>query len=270
MKSLKGVCWLVIKSSPLSRNVLLKNILANRFPSIKFEYLRFHSTLFQRLAKNKGFDGVIAELKNLSEKNLPLFDRLLKKFQNSEVIFILSPKAYQVLNQKRKKSLHRSFFLLSELKSLDYLTTLPRLVEEVALRKRLKHENELLQKLFKQNWEGPIPEEFEEPEALQETPKQGIRLVIRNWNQLTRSFNEIAELECSQMISRSLASTVRGSDRVLRSKDNEYLILLENVDARQLRQCVTRLSRSLEKMQIRANSKPMNLNFALESISERP
>jgi hypothetical protein len=268
VRALKGVRWLVIKTPPLSRNfILLKSILSSRFPHIKFEYQRFQKSLNSKISNMTGVDGVIAVLKNFEADQIALFDRLTKKFSRSEIIFVLSPKTYQILQRRRKKALDRSLFLLSEIKCLDYIAALPRLINEVSLRHRLRRENDELQKLFRQNWDGPLPEEFKEegwsdPVITSERDHQ-IAIRFMNWSKISKDLGQVAELEFDQIIQRVLSSSIRGSDRVMRRKQNEYLLFFNDVDTRQLQKCKQRLSKSLKALQLSANNKRIPLRFQL-------
>jgi len=264
---MKGVSWLVVKSPPLARNLtLLKTILSNRFPTIKFDYQRFHEESLKKVKSHTSVDGVIAILKSLQDSHLAAFDRLTKRFAGSELIFVLSPKTYQLLNQRRKKILHRSLFVLSDMKCLDYVAALPRLVEEVSFRHRLKKENEVLQALFKQNWDGPIPASIDlNPEDFSPKPKQKVVIQLRNWKQLAKSMGSIAEIEFDQMILRLLSSHIRGSDQVLRQNENEYIVLLEDIEAKNLKRCVKRISNSLRSVRFETNTKKVPLRFRLNS-----
>ncbi len=260
MEALKGVRWLVLKTPPLSRNlVLLKSILSSRFPQIDFEYKRFQKPLFSKIKKVTGVDGIIAVLKNFETAQLPLFDQLVKKFSRSEIIFVLSPKTYQILNKKRKKTLNASLFLLSEVKCLDYITALPRLIDQVSVRHKLKRENEALQKLFRQNWEGPLPAEWTEsswhPQTLERHQPPQISIRLANWSQISKELGSIAEIEFDQMIQRLLSSNIRGGDRVMRRHQNEYLLLFSDLDKNQLKKCKQRLQQSLKELRLEANEK---------------
>ena len=143
----KGLSWIVVKSTPINRTPLLKTLLADRFPEYHFRYIRFNENNFKGRfgSAQTPPDGVVAELKKFQESSLPVFDKLCAEFRRSNIIFILSPKGYQLLNKRRKKKLHENIVVLSELKSLDYLIELPRLIDGVSLRLRLRKENEKLQ-----------------------------------------------------------------------------------------------------------------------------
>jgi len=265
VKAMKGVSWLVVKSPPLARHLtLLKTILSNRFPTIKFDYHRFHEESLKRIKARASIDGVIAIIKHFQESQLEAFDRLTKKFSGSEIIFVLSPKTYQLLNQKRKKVLHRSLFVLSEMKCVDYVAALPRLVEEISFRHQLKKENEVLQALFKQNWDGPIPASIDlNPEDFSPKAKQKVVIQLRNWNQISKSMGSIAEIEFDQMIFRLISSQIRGGDQVLRQNENEYIILLEDIESKNLKRCVKRISSSLKAVRFETNAKKIPLHFRL-------
>ncbi len=261
--------WLVVKTPPSYRNLeLLKSILSNRFPAIKFDYQGLQGSMFKKLTSANGFDGVIAVLKSFHEKNLPLYDRLLKKFAQSEIIFVLSPKTYQILNARRKNTLNRSLFLMSETKCLDYLATLPRFIEEVRLRHRLKRENEALQKMFRQNWDGPLPAEFELNEPDYPRTKRQLSIKIENWKRIAKHLSSVGEIEIDQAILRLLSSAIRSDDHVLRRNEDEYLVLLYDLESVQLKKCMKRISSALKGLQLEANEKTIPLRFKLSAQSQ--
>jgi GGDEF domain-containing protein len=133
------------------------------------------------------------------------------------------------------------------------------LIDQVSVRHKLKRENEALQKLFRQNWEGPLPAEWTEsswhPQTLERHQPPQISIRLANWSQISKELGSIAEIEFDQMIQRLLSSNIRGGDRVMRRHQNEYLLLFSDLDKNQLKKCKQRLQQSLKELRLEANEK---------------
>ncbi len=143
--------WTIIQSTHLPKSVFLKNILEKKFPSCSFIYRKFSSADFHK--KRKEFisgtcDGVISELKSIVGESLRLFDKIVREYRDVPHILVLTPMGYELLKKHRKKVLDRAMVILSETKSLDYLMQLPRFIEEVGVKHRLRAQNERLHKLI--------------------------------------------------------------------------------------------------------------------------
>jgi PleD family two-component response regulator len=275
-----GAGWVIIQSTPVTKSVFLKNLLEKRFPSYRFSYQRFAG--FKKAAiKLKKPDGVIAELKMLSSASLKTFDLLIKGFKDIPIILIVSPTGFQLLNQKRKKQLHSSLVALSETKSLDYLIQLPRLIEEVGRKKRLKAQNERLQRLMEKRF--PQINSFDparntnDPsqtrEVLGELMRQedrhsqcGLKITLRRWTDIKTNLGDTAQGEVVDLLSRMIQSVVRNSDRVLRAKENEFLIFLSNTDRRHLSKCKERLEQALSSLKIQSNQRERKIPFSISSM----
>lgn len=276
--------WVVIKSTPIARTPLLKSVLSKRFENIAFQYLRYSEAALTKewQSKSPPPQGVVAELKILSEKALPLFDQLLTNYKRTPVIFILSPKSYSLLNQKRRNRLYQQTLVLSELKSLDYLAQLPRLIDDVLLKKKLEAENKKLTELMKtqglrqQGFAADIPlgEEMPVDELLgtdtcpSRFSKKGLVIRLSKWHQLSEKLSSAAEAEIIAALSRLLAGAVRSSDRVLRSRDDEFIVFLSNIQKDQLRLCTQRVTHSLDQFQISADGRHIPLSFSIEALSK--
>lgn len=272
----------MIKSTPVQRTPLLKSLLSERFPQSEFHYYRFSESNLKKLSQLKNFhpDGLIAELKNIKDSSLKAFDRLCKHFRDLHMIFILSPLSYSLLNQRRKKVLNASTVILSELKSLDYLAQLPRVIDDIGLRIRLQNENRELQELMDKS--GLMPQAFAPSPPLSDqlptrtiyrTRKEngsgsGIRVKIQKWPQIKRYLNQSAQAEFIDTLSRLIAGAVRSSDRVLRSKENEFLVFLSNMDAHHLGICTQRIEDSLTRVELKANQTELQIPFSIQALRE--
>lgn len=287
VKDDQGASWIVVKSTTIDRTPLLKSLLADRFPQISFRYIRFNAKNFVPPAKSTPqVDGVIAELKTFQESDLETFDQLYKAYKKANMILILSPKAYQILNKRRKKKLHDHMLVISELKSLDYLAQLPRLIQEVGLRARLKEENKKLQEIMEQK--EPGPKSFAEPEpvelpvfsksvlnSLQERRENktrdsngGLRIKLGNWTRTKKKLSEAAQAEVIALFTRSLTRALRSSDRVLRSKENEFIVFLSNVNKKQVDHCTHRIQDTLSSVEIYSTDGKLNLPFKIDAIKD--
>ena len=153
---------------------------------------------------------------------------------------------------------------MSEIKCLDYFATLPRFIEEVSLRHRLRRQNETLQNLFKQNWDGPLPAEFDTVEET-EYPRVKKQVVVKfdNWKAVSQQLGTVAEVEFDQAVLRLISSSIRGGDHVLRRKDDEYLVLLHDVESAQLKKCIKRITSSLNGLRLETNNRKLALRFKL-------
>lgn len=267
--------WVVIKSSPLSRSHLLKALLERQFPQFCFQYFRFNKACF---GSTKGIDaairkqcvGVIAELKQLKSSTLAQFDHMVRQFAHKPLIFILSPQSFRVLSEKRKKILFENMMVISELKSLDYLTQLPRLMEEVSLRQKLQIENEKLLQLIN----SEISVDASLNRALndsQNVPTQkGLKIRLLKWNQIRSGLSNAAQTEILEAFTRMISRAVRSNDRVLHNRDNEFLVFLSNIDRTQQTRCVQRVKEKLSSIQISANTKEIRVPFSVDSIDQLP
>lgn len=267
--------WVVIKSSPLSKCHLLKGLLEKQYPQFHFHYYRFNKTYF---GSNQKIDqsirqqclGVIAELKQLKLSTLSYFDRLLKQFSKKPLILILSPQSFKILSEKRKTRLFQHMMIISELKSLDYLTQLPRLMDEVCLRQRLRQENEKLRKMIalESSIDDSLDRLIRSPENI--PTQKGLKITLLRWNQVREKIGKPAQSEVLEAVSRMISRAVRSSDRVLHSKDNEFLVFLSNIDRQQQSRCMQRVREKLSSIQISANTKDINVPFSIRSIDQLP
>jgi hypothetical protein len=276
--------WVIIQSTPVQKSVFLKNLLEKRFPSYSFSFHKFAN--FKKTAQGlKKPDGIIAELKTLTTGSLKLFDHMMKTFKDCPIILIINPHGFHLLNQKRKAALHSTVVALSETKSLDYLLQLPRLVEEVGRKKRLKAQNERLQRLVEKKF--PQISSFDPSKNLQfplqgreglgellsneDSPSQcGLKITLSSWTRLKAKLGDIAQVEVLDLLSRMIQQVVRNSDRVLRAKENEFLIFLSNTDTRNLSKCKDRLEEALKSVKIQFNKKDLRVPFSIASMDSHP
>lgn len=283
MQGLKGVEWVVLESSPHSKTVFLKDLLKKRFPHCNFNFHAFYDSKSAKKALKLRPSGVIAELKTFSQTSLKLFDRFFSDYREIPHILILSPAGFQLLNQKRKDKLHQAMIALSETTSLDYLIQLPRLIEEAGRKRLLKAQNERLQRLLKTHTPShsfgpsPLTEIVENRKAISEIIRSdcidgregqcGLRIQLRQWRRHSRQMGEIAQNEVLELISRLINKSVRNSDRVLRSKEDEFTIFLAHTDASHLTRCKERIERTLSEIRISTNQREVELPFSISPIN---
>jgi hypothetical protein len=273
--------WLVIQSSPSSKASFLRELLRKKFPTYSF----LHSKPFQdkkRLPKDS-FDGIILELKSLSKSTLSIYDKLNKTYRNNAKILVVTPNGYQLLNLRRKKALDHSLIILSETKSLDYILQLPRFIEEVGRKKRLRLQNERLQRLIRmrlphlQSFSGSLSDSISvntketirdllgEDARGRNNQQCGLKLKLKTWDKIRNILNSSAQTEVFDLIYRLIHGIVRNSDHVLRSAEDEFLIFLSNTQEANLSRCKERLERALKSFRIEANSQ--SLRFPVQIVS---
>lgn len=267
--------WVVIKSSPLSRSHLLRALLERQFPKIHFHYLRFNKLHFGPgkkidLKLRSNAHGVIAELKQLQKTGLSYFDRLVKQFVHQPIIFILSPESFSLLSATRKKILFQHMMVISELKSLDYLTQLPRLMDEVSLRSRLKQENERLRELIASEKSIDESLDFVLSEENPHSTQKGLKITLKDWNRFKSKVGQHAQSEVIEAFSRMISRAVRSSDRILHSRENEFLVFLSNIDRVQQARCMQRVKEKLSSIEIAANTRHLDIGFSVNSIEHLP
>src|SRR5258708_7006426 len=93
VREIAGSVWTIVESTRLAKSMFLKNFLSKRFPNYVFSYQKFVSDCKKSKTsplKQKP-DGVVAELKSLSEEALRGFDKFTKEFRNFPIIMILTP-----------------------------------------------------------------------------------------------------------------------------------------------------------------------------------
>ncbi|MBN8554496.1 MAG: hypothetical protein J0L93_03545 [Deltaproteobacteria bacterium] len=268
-------------NAPATKSVFLKNLLEKRFPTYHFSYFRFAEFKAPALKKIDAPDGVIAEIKNFTSTSLKTFDAITKAHKNSPIILIVTPSGFQLLNQKRKKVLHSCIVALSETKSLDYLIQLPRLIEEIGRKKRLKAQNERLQRLVEKKF--PQLSSFDPARSLscpiqsrqilgellgprEDKSKFGLKITLNSWSRAKSALSDIGTTEVIDLISRMIQSAVRNSDRILHNKENEFLIFLSNADSSHLSKCKDRLEDALKGLKIHSNKREWRLPFVISSI----
>ncbi|MDB5038275.1 MAG: hypothetical protein JWQ35_1803 [Bacteriovoracaceae bacterium] len=275
--------WMVVQSSPSTKAVFLNNILKKKFPGYSFLHSKWASESFQKIVK-ENLDGIILEIKTLTEASLSIYDKFNKFYKATPKILVITPKAYQWLSVRRRDALDHSLVVLSEIKSLDYILQLPRFIEEVGRKRRLRFQNERLQRLV----EKRIPHLHSFRSTLQEAEginsrdmiedlladdKQnnrahqcGLKLKITSWKRLRNSLGATAQNELADLLSRLINGIVRNSDRVLRSADDEFLIFLSNTQSSNLSRCKDRLEKALRSFRIEANNRNLKLPIEIAAI----
>jgi GGDEF domain-containing protein len=272
-----GAYWVVVHSLPQSKTFLLKNILAKRFPRLEFHFSRFPqvSKSLQTLIEKSA--GVLLELKTFDQVDRKALDKICRWTEGKSVLSILSPEAFHWIQKTRAEFYHRMGVLISELKSLDYLVQIPRLIEEVQRKHLLRSQNERLRRLVAQAHDAAvatrIPPDFTGDflEGVQEKNLTGLKVTIKKWTTTRRRLGEHAEAEVLDSIGRLINNAVRNSDRVLRWKDDEFLVLLSNTEPRSLESCRNRLQSSLGQLSLSANHRsleiPFDIRFVQSSLS---
>lgn len=206
----------------------------------------------------------------------------MKDFKDVPQIIILSPSGFQLLNQKRKDMLHQAMIAISETTSLDYLIQLPRMIEEAGRKRLLKYQNERLQRLLQNQSPsaGFAPnsrtEIIETGKALTEILNTecldgrnspcGLKIQIKRWQRMSRQLSEIAQNEVLEVISRIINQSVRNSDRVLRSSEDEFTIFLSHTEASNLTRCKDRIERTLSELRILSNNRELRLPFSISAL----
>ncbi len=246
-----------------------------QFPSVHFDYRRFSQLRSQpRSPLKKGLDspknGVIIELKYLRSSGLRKFDLIFKEYSKSPMIFILSPQSFQLLSPARKKMVFEHMMILSEIKSLDYLTQLPRLMEEVSFRHKIQKENDHLRQLIQV--EQPVDRSLHSALRSQKSKssQRGLRITLNHWGRWRVRFGTVAQNEILEAFSRMISRAVRASDRVLHNRENEFIVFLSNVETTQQRQCMQRVKEKLMSIEIIENTKKLGLNFSIRPVSHLP
>lgn len=277
----KSGSWVVLKSSALQKTPLMAKLLADRFPHLNFRFVPFHIESLFQAHRIHGFEGAIAELKILDEKHLALFDRLLKITHQRHLILILSPESFQLLNRQRPHCLESLCVVLSEIASLDYLAQIPRAIDSLLHKKRLREENEELKRQLAEHdtFSSRRFIDLYAPSELQKSAEtvsdlleqrlsvQGcLKVSMKKWHAFAPRVSASAKAELSALITRLIGSTVRGNDRILRKKENEFFIYLENADESQLESCLRRLSDQLRQFEFRIDDEVINLDFGLEPV----
>jgi len=275
-----GSSWVIVENARREKSTFLKNFLSKRFPKHSFFYRKLQqATSAHRATKSATLEGVIAELKSLNEQSLPLIDRLHKEYKNCPMILILTPAVYQVLNRRRKRLLDRTTVLISETKSLDYLIQLPRFMDEVGRKRRLRFQNERLQRLAERhlpnfNGQGFSAGGSSERDLLptlmsrDRSSQCGLKVKIQNWRQTSKVLGEFGRNEVVDLVSRMIHEIVRNTDRVLRSQEDEFIIFLSNASPDHTNRCKDRLEKALENFTLSSNERDLKFPFAISALEQ--
>ncbi len=225
-----------------------------------------------RKVDGKFLDGLIIELKSLSPQNLEYFDRINSVYGAVPKIYVLTPAGYRLLSEKRKAKVDHSLIVLSEVVSLDYLIQLPRLIEEVGLKRKLKMQNERLQKLISKKM--PMIEASQARASsvfvrnlLNDDLQQGLRVTLNSWTTIKRKLgSDAARAEVLEVFGRLIGGVIRQSDRVLHSNENEFLIFLSNASKVTIERCKNRLEESLRLFNVSADDQELDLPFQIAPL----
>jgi GGDEF domain-containing protein len=224
-------------------------------------------------------DGVIMELKAFTIDNVNALDRITKKLKGIPTILVATPASYQVLISSRRGQIDQSLVILSEQKSLDFVIQLPRFIEDVATKRRLRLQNERLQRMlaktspaqhFLPSTTAPEPQMVKQVLRVDREAHQGqqcaLKISFKNWNRIAKTIGASGRVEVLELISRLIHKSVRNSDRVLRSAEHEFLVLLSNTRSVHLARCKERLERALKALALEKDSRPVRLAFAISSL----
>jgi len=279
VRSKLGNSWIIVHSLPTSKSFFLKNFLERKFPKLNFEYKKFKGSSTEQTAKSNSIAGVILELKSLNKTELKVVDRLWRKLKSKPCIFIVTAEGFQLLHQARPEMVQTNPVILSETKSLDYILQLPRFMNEVGRRNRLKKQNERLTRLMAEKMTEVAS--FKDPIELPEVEISvdvvegqigknicGLLVSLKRWTSLKKIFGELGQTELMQAIGRMINSAVRNSDRVLHWKEDEFLVFLSNTEPRNLSMCRQRVERALRSLSVKANQREIALPFAVRSIEQ--
>lgn len=280
VRGVNGASWVIIQSAPKSKSSFLQGVLERRYPDFEFAYLRFNERDFSKSKKLSRIEkmGILIEAKHLREKDLPLFDRYLKRYKEEAVILILSPTTYSLLRKRRKKTLQTCTVTISDIKNLDYLINIPRLIEDVILRTHLKKENARLRALIDQCRpdERALPLTTQSDAQMtndlieENETKRGIKIRLSRWDSLKNNLGDLGQIEFTELLTRAISSTIRNSDRILRSKENEFIVFLPKSGKPHVEQCLKRLNDSLKSIVVTTNQQTLSVPFTLRSFEGHP
>jgi len=265
--------WLIFQTSPLSKSFLLKGLLAKRFPRFHFQYSKFCKEEFTpKSFRASESCGIIAELKNFTKTQMRLLDRFWSLVKDQAVILVVTPECFKLLRKARPSIVQNATIVLSEFKSLDYVVQLPRLIEEVGKKNRLKNQNErlarMMEKTMERRNEASTPALGDIFEASTQKDLCGLHISLKKWEILKRKIGIIGHQEVLESIGRMINSAVRNSDRILRWKEDEFLIFLSNAEPRHLNMCRDRVERMLSSINLQANNKEVSIPFAVKPLEQ--
>jgi diguanylate cyclase (GGDEF)-like protein len=171
---------------------------------------------------------------------------------------------------------------ISETTSLDYLIQLPRMIEEAGRKRLLRFQNERLQRLLQHRMPtadfGPNPRteiiknekvltHLMNSQCLDGRSEQcGLKIQLKHWRRFSKNLGDIAQNEVLELVSRMINKSVRNSDRVLRSKEDEFTIFLSHTDVSNLNRCKERIHQTLSEIRILSNQNELELPFSISSI----
>jgi len=277
--------WIIIQSTPLAQSSFLKNILAKKFPHYAFSYQRFlKSDTLKSIAKKatRKPDGILLELKTLNPLGIKTCSKLLHDYRGVPTVLVLTPQGFTLLNSKHRKLIENTIIVLSETKSLDYVLQLPRLIEEVGRKRRLRHQNERLQRMLLER--DPVANtgfaglgtntDFLHTRKLlgnllSSDQRSGcaLKVTFKNWPKLRSQLSTSAQTEILDLVVRLIGRVVRNSDRVLRSEEDEFTIFLANAQPSHLSRCRERLENSLRDLRIEADEKSLKFPFTISTLT---
>ena len=250
---------------------MFKDLLARKLPLMQFHFTKFQSAELKKRSFLDQMDAVIAELKSIDRSDLKLVDHLWKKLRSRPAIFVVSPDGYQLLSKLRPQIVQKAVVLLSEIKSLDYFIQLPRLIEDIGQKVNLKNQNERLLKLIKSATESlefgsvdDLPREVLISSA--RNSQCGLQIRISQWSKLRKSLGVFGHMAFMEFLSRTINSAVRNSDRVLHSKEDEFIVFLSNAEPKHVKLCKARIEKSLEAIQLSSDQRRLKVPFIVQPL----
>ncbi len=250
---------------------MFKDLLSRKIPAMQFQFERFHSSQMKQKNLLERIDAVIAEIKAIDRSELKLVDQLWKKLRSRPAIFVVSPHVYQLLSKSRPVIAQKAVILLSEVKSLDYFIQLPRLIEDIGQKLSLRNQNERLLKLIRSATESiEVGSRDDNPrEHLISGARQsqcGLPIRIAQWSRIKRSLGTFGHVAFMEFLGRTINSAVRNSDRVLHSKEDEFIVFLSNAEPKHVKLCKARIEKSLELIHLSADQRRLKVPFVVQTL----
>ncbi len=206
----------------------------------------------------------------------------MKHYKGIPFILVLSPTVFTAINARARKILDDAVVVLSDIKSFEYVLQLPRLMEEVSRKRRLRHQNERLQRMLLERQGQPIEEkilalgsanDFSQTRRIVDdllksdrSPGCALKVTLKNWSRTKNSFSPAGQTEILDLVVRLIGRVVRNSDRVLRSEEDEFTVFLSNAHPGTLNRCKERLESSLGDLRIEANEREIRFPFSISTI----
>jgi len=238
---------------------------------MQFQFGRFQSAEIREKTFLDRIDAVIAEMKNIDRSDLKLVDSFWKRLRSRPAILVVSPAGYQILASLRPQIVEKAVILLSEVKSLDYFIQLPRLIEDIGTKLSLKNQNERLMKLIRSATESLEFGSVEDlpREVLISTARNsqcGLQIRVSQWSRLKKSLGSFGQVTFMETLGRTINRAVRNSDRVLHSKEDEFIVFLSNAEPKHVKLCKARIEKSLEAIQVNSDHRRLKIPFIVQPL----